>query len=120
MTIGERIKQERQNKGVSQAALGEMLQITQQAVAKWERDLSEPDSQMLIKLATFFNVSVDYLLGRDSITPEEKAAGASETKMIRVTPKEDELIYLFREVGKRHGEKGQQAVLDLTENLLKM
>ena len=36
MSIGERIKAERQKKGISQAALGEMLQITQQAVAKWE------------------------------------------------------------------------------------
>ncbi len=69
MTIGERIKFERNKIGISQAALGERLQITQQAVGKWEKNLAEPDSETLLKLADIFNISVGELLGRNEKSP---------------------------------------------------
>lgn len=69
MTVGERIKIERTKKGLSQAALGDLLQITQQAVGKWEKNLSEPDSDALKKLADIFEISVDYLVGRNEKSP---------------------------------------------------
>ena len=118
MAIGERIKVERQKKGISQAALGDMLQVTQQAVAKWEKNLSEPDSQLLIKLSEVFGVSVDYLLGREDITPEERAAGVTATKKESITPIEDELLYLFREVGAKRGEAAQRALIELMEKMI--
>lgn len=69
MTIGERIKTERTKKGLSQAALGEILQITQQAVGKWEKNLAEPDSETLIKLSDIFDISIAELLGREEKSP---------------------------------------------------
>ena len=118
MTLGEKIKEERLKKGISQATLGELLQLTQQAVGRWEKNLSEPDTSTLKKLADLFGVSVDYLVGHDEITPEEKAAGAAETKKISITPLEDEMLYLFREVGRKHGEQAQQALITVAEKML--
>lgn len=89
MTLGERIKIERTKKGVSQAALGELLQLTQQAVGRWEKNLSEPDSRALTKMAHYFGVTVDELLGRNDFTPEERAAGLSHTRKEDITPLED-------------------------------
>lgn len=60
------IKQLRTEKGISQATLALKLGLTQQAIAKWEKGIAEPDSDMLNSLASFFAVSVDYLLGRTS------------------------------------------------------
>lgn len=65
MSISDRIKVERTKKGISQAALGELVSVSQQAVGKWEKGLAEPDSKSLKILADFFGVTVDYLLGRD-------------------------------------------------------
>ena len=110
----------RKQKGLTQIELAKMVNVQQTTVSKWEVGRAVPDYPVLLKLAELYGVSVDYLLGREVITPEERAAGASETKTVKVTPLEDELLYLFREVGKRHGEKGQRAVIDLEENLLKM
>ena len=96
MSIGERIKADRQKKGISQAALGEMLQITQQAVAKWEKDLSEPDSQMLIKLANYFEVTVDYLIGGSSSNIDANFASATTNAFL--SEQEKELIVMFRQL----------------------
>lgn len=115
-----RIRELRKEKNLTQTDLAKRLNTTTSNVSGWECGKWQPDNDTLIKLAEMFNVSIDYLLGREDITFEERAAGASETKIVKVTPLEDELLYLFREVGKRHGEKGQRAVIDLEESLLKM
>jgi transcriptional regulator with XRE-family HTH domain len=41
-----------------------MLGLSQQAIAKWETGNSEPGNELLNRLASLFNISVDYLLGR--------------------------------------------------------
>lgn len=83
MTLGERIKNERIKINLSQAALGELLQITQQAVGRWEKDISEPDTTTLKKLAKLFNITLDDLLSYQ-ITQEEQAAGASATRRVNI------------------------------------
>ena len=61
MTIGERIAKCRKEKKLSQEYIAESLEVSRQAVSKWENDQSEPDTNNLIKLARLFNVSVEYL-----------------------------------------------------------
>lgn len=75
MSIGERIKLERTKKGISQAALGELVSVSQQTVGKWEKDVAEPDGETLNKLADYFEVSVDYLLGREEKAPSAERKG---------------------------------------------
>lgn len=60
----ERIRQLRIDKGLTQQELADTLGITQQAVGRWERGLATPDTSTLPRLADFFGVTVDYLLGR--------------------------------------------------------
>ena len=63
--LGERLKQLRRDMRITQSALAEELGITQQAVGKWETNRSSPDPEMLLRLAEYFNVSTDSLLGRE-------------------------------------------------------
>mgnify|MGYP001025019736 CR=1 FL=1 len=114
MTLGERIKKEREFINLSQAALGEILQITQQAVGRWEKNLSEPDITTLKKLASLFQITLDELL---DITPEEQAAGASATRRVNVSPIEDDLLYTFRRIGKKHGTEAQKALIAVAKNM---
>ncbi|MCM1440977.1 MAG: helix-turn-helix domain-containing protein [Roseburia sp.] len=117
MTLGDRIKIERNKISLSQAALGERLQITQQAVGRWEKNLSEPDTATLKKLAEIFNITLDELLGY-AISPDERAAGASSTRKTSITPIEDELLYAFRKLGKKYGESTQRGIIDMIEKML--
>ena len=61
--LGEQIKKLRMNKGMSQVQLADKLNITKQSVSNWENEYIMPSVDMLIKIANFFNVSTDYLLG---------------------------------------------------------
>ena len=59
----KRLKELRKACGLSQGALAKELGLSQQAVGKWETGRSTPDPATLAALASFFKVSVDYLLG---------------------------------------------------------
>ncbi|MEE1014101.1 MAG: XRE family transcriptional regulator [Clostridia bacterium] len=59
-----RIKMLRKSTGTKQVDLCKFLGITQGALSGWENERYEPDIESIKKLAEFFNVSIDYLLGR--------------------------------------------------------
>lgn len=61
--LGKKIARLRRERGITQAELAEQLHFTYQAVSNWERGVSEPDSETLVRLAAFFGVSTDELLG---------------------------------------------------------
>lgn len=61
--LSNQLKNLRKREKMSQNALAEKLFVSQQAVAKWEKNISTPNPDMLIKIAEVFNVSVDDLLG---------------------------------------------------------
>ena len=62
-TIGQRIARLRKEKGMTQAELAEKLNVTAQAVSKWENDQASPDIEMLLALSKIFDITVDDLLG---------------------------------------------------------
>ena len=62
MTIGKRIAALRKEKGLKQDNLAQMLEVSPQAVSKWENDQTCPDISLLPKLARILGVSVDELL----------------------------------------------------------
>ncbi len=117
MNLSEKIKLERTRQGYSQLKLGEILNVTQQAVAKWEKGVAEPDSENLVAMSKLFNVSTDYLLGRNDFTPEERAAGLSHTRKEEITVLEEEMLFAFRAVGKKQGERGQRALIDVANGM---
>ena len=63
--IANRLVEMRKVRGLSQEALAEELGISRQAVSKWERAESSPDTSNLITLAKLYNVSLDELLNTD-------------------------------------------------------
>lgn len=63
--IANRIKELRKEKKLSQRELSEKLSVSQQTVGSWETGRSEPNAEMITKLAHFFEVSTDYLLGNN-------------------------------------------------------
>ena len=68
MTFGEKLQGLRQKAGMSQDALAEKLDVSRQAVSRWERDETMPETEKVIVLAELFGVTTDYLLRRQ---PEE-------------------------------------------------
>jgi len=61
MTLGDRIKRLRQERGWSQMQLSGKLNVHQKQISGYERGLHAPSIEFLIKLASLFNVSLDYI-----------------------------------------------------------
>lgn len=65
MTIGERIKELRIERGLLQRELALKIYFSQSQISNWEKGATEPSANALLKLADFFEVTADYLLGRE-------------------------------------------------------
>lgn len=61
MSIGERIASLRKQQNLSQGKLASILEVSRQAVSKWENDLAAPDTLKLIQLADVLKTDVEYL-----------------------------------------------------------
>ena len=61
------IKELRIEKKISQSVLAKEIGVSQKAIDYWERGINEPKASYIIKLADFFDVSADYLLGRKEV-----------------------------------------------------
>ena len=62
--FSERLKQLRSERNLSQEKLGALLEVKKYSIYTYEKGRSEPDIKGLIILADFFEVSIDYLVGR--------------------------------------------------------
>lgn len=77
------LKELRTKKGVYQKDVANFLQIDRTTYVKYENGDSEPNLAMLKKIADFFDVSIDYLLGRkEKATPEEEQQKTNTIKII--------------------------------------
>ena len=74
MSIGERITSLRNERNISQGQIAKALNVSRQAVSKWENDLSSPDTLNLIKLADLLNTDVEYLATGRSLPPSPSPA----------------------------------------------
>lgn len=81
MSIGERLQALRKKSGYSQEQLAEMLNLSRQAVSKWESGQGKPDVDNLIRLTEIYQVSADFILfgrradGMSGALPKGKAWG---------------------------------------------
>lgn len=64
--LGSRLAQLRESLGLTKAEIARRLHVGNTTYANWEYGLREPNADMIVTLAEFFNVSTDYLLGRDT------------------------------------------------------
>ena len=70
MSIGERISNLRKEHNLSQGQLASLLEVSRQAVSKWENDSSSPDTLRLIQLADVLDTDVEYLATGKKSEPE--------------------------------------------------
>jgi transcriptional regulator with XRE-family HTH domain len=61
--FGNKLKSLRTSKGLSQGKLAERLRVTKSMISAYENQIRYPSYDVLLKIAVFFSVSVDYLLG---------------------------------------------------------
>lgn len=61
--LHEQIRKLREARKMNQVELGKRLGVTKACVCNWENDNAQPSVEMLVRLASFFSVSTDYLLG---------------------------------------------------------
>lgn len=86
MSIGERITQLRKEQNISQVQLAKALEVSRQAVSKWENDQSVPDMVKLIQLADLLKTDTEYLAtGRHSTIK-------SAPEVVTVVEKVDNII----------------------------
>ena len=72
MTLGEKLRSLRAEKGWDQEALAERLDVSRQAVSKWELDKTVPEVKYIVAISELFGVTTDYLL-KDTAGPEAEA-----------------------------------------------
>ncbi len=77
--VGERLLDLRKDANLSQEDLAKILHINKHSISSYERDKSEPPDAIKIRIAEYFNVSVDYLLGLTN-----NPAPASQNNCIRL------------------------------------
>ncbi len=99
----EKLKNLRKKKKLSQTEMAKILNVHQTAVSQWEKGRTTPDMQTLIKIADYFNVSIDYLLGQ-----EKNTIDTEET----LTLEEKQLIEKYRLLDD-YGQKAVNHMLDI-------
>lgn len=98
ITLDKNLQQLRREKGCTQEELAEFLSISSQAVSKWERAEGFPDITLLPKIAAFYNVSVDDLLGVGEIRKRERIDWYfAENLKLQNVGKMPEAVALLRE-----------------------
>lgn len=70
MTLGERLKEARKLKKYTQMEAASKLGITNGALSGYERNYRDPDTEMLKKLANLYEVSIEWLLGNNTVNKE--------------------------------------------------
>jgi len=71
--FGIRLRELREEAGVSMMQLGKAIGVSDAAVCKWENGLAEPKASYIVKLAEYFDCSADYLVGMDGDFAAERA-----------------------------------------------
>lgn len=88
-----RLKQLRTERALTQSEVARYLNITRQGYANYENEITNPAPPILIKLADFFECSVDYLIGRESELGTviiNQGLSKSETELLQIYRKQTE------------------------------
>lgn len=108
-----RLKQLREEIGISQAALATQLGVAQSTVGMWENGKNKPAHAKLEQLANFFGVSTDYLIGRSD---DDGRAGEKQTPALtNENGPDDELFTLLASLPPRKKKLAKAYLLFLTD-----
>lgn len=102
MTFGEKLQKLRRESGLSQEKLAEQLNVSRQAVSRWELGTASPDVDNIVRLSKFFQVPIEYLMLGDCEDPAQaggdvppKAAAAPGQKEKKEAPKDRKPLWLL-------------------------
>lgn len=125
--LGEKLREMRRNKGLTQEQVAEMVGVSPQSVSRWENDTAYPDVVMLAGLAMLYDTTADALMGMHELRNEnalkeihtkvlglvkEKRWNAAETLLrdsLRLYPNNEGLLMALGET-LAHSEKTQEAI----------
>ena len=93
MTVGEKIQAYRKRLGMSQEELGQKLLVSRQTISLWEKDQTVPTIDNLIRLREIFGVSVDEILGFETIEQNNEIL---PNELYRFTFSKEELSEIYR------------------------
>ena len=83
-TLGQRIAAKRKTLGLSQEALGEKMNVSRQAISKWESDGAVPEIDKLIAMSRLFGVTLGWLLGvEEESAPQSPGFSEEQIELIR-------------------------------------
>lgn len=110
-TLGERLSFLRDNLEMTQMELAEKIGITPMTLAKYTKDLNEPRSSTIAKMAQVLNTTSDYIIGlTDDYTPSGAASPPPQNK------REQDLLFRFRKLSEQDKIRVEERILTLLEN----
>ena len=80
MSFGTNLEHLRKDRNISQAKLGSTLGLTQQMISSYENETSSPNIDVLLKIANYFNVSLDILVDH---SPQTQDMNSAENRLLR-------------------------------------
>lgn len=117
-TFGERLKELRKKKNLTQEQLAKTFYLNKSSISRYENDTQIPENELLQNIADYFNVSLDYLVGRTNIvnihsstvitTPTKKEQKDHDTFM-----KEAKALFMNGEIDEDDKEKIFKDISDL-------
>ena len=107
------LKSLRMETGLTRADLSRAVNINQGTLANYENEIRQADYKTLILLAEYFDVTVDYLLGRDGMANEITKQAAPDASPKPLSQTEKELLSRFRKLST----DSREIVLNLAKNL---
>ena len=82
MSLGNKLAEARRAKNLTQEQLAEKLDVTRQAVSRWESDAAYPETDKIVRMAQILEVSCDYLL-QDGVDDKGTPAAPAVTRLLR-------------------------------------
>lgn len=92
MSLGNRLRELRMSKGVNQKEVAKMLNVDRSTYGKYETGDSSPDYDKLTKLADYFSVTIDYLLGRSEDKQKANTIAAHLSEGVELTEEEQKQL----------------------------
>lgn len=98
--IGKRIQQLRKEKDLTQEELSLELAVSRSSLSLYETDRREPDGETLLKIADYFDVSLDYLFGRNKhfSNDQNNSTQPQIEEITSLSENELELLEIFRRI----------------------
>lgn len=107
MELKTRMKELRALRNIKQTELASILNVSQGTIANWESGKRSPDCDMIVKLASVFAVSVDYLLGNDDNV--EILLSPKQEEQKEMPPNSEEQAAIIERIKKLNPEQIEQA-----------